>query len=48
MKVGDLAHRTAKSGDFAEQQVVRNPEDCVYSSASNYAGKGGILEIEVI
>jgi hypothetical protein len=28
--------------------IVRNAEDYIYSSASNYVEKGGILEIEVI
>jgi len=28
--------------------IVNNAEDYVYSSASNYAGKGGILEVEFI
>jgi putative transposase len=28
--------------------IVRSPEDYIYSSASNYAGKGGILEVECL
>src|SRR5258706_6064197 len=28
--------------------IVRNAEDYIYSSASNYAGKGGILDVEII
>ena len=28
--------------------IVRNAEDYIYSSASNYAGKGGIIEVEFI
>ena len=28
--------------------IVINAEDYVYSSASNYAGKGGILDVELI
>jgi len=28
--------------------IVRNPEDYVYSSASNYVGMGGIIDVELI
>ncbi len=28
--------------------IVRNPEDYIYSSASNYAGKGGIIDVELL
>jgi|SRR6478735_7421071 len=28
--------------------IVKNPEDYIYSSALNYAGKGGILDVELI
>lgn len=28
--------------------IVRVPEDYIYSSASNYAGKGGIIDVEFI
>ena len=28
--------------------IVRNPEDYIYSSASNYADKGGIIEVELL
>jgi REP element-mobilizing transposase RayT len=28
--------------------IVKNQEDYIYSSASNYAGKGGIIDVELI
>lgn len=28
--------------------IVKNPEDYVYSSASNYAGKGGVIDVELL
>jgi putative transposase len=28
--------------------IVKNPEDYIYSSASNYVGKGGIIEVELL
>jgi hypothetical protein len=28
--------------------IVRNAEDYIYSSALNYAGKGGILNVDFI
>jgi putative transposase len=29
-------------------RIVNNPEDWLYSSASNYCGKGGIIEVECL
>jgi hypothetical protein len=28
--------------------IVKNAKDYIYSSASNYAGMGGIIEVELI
>jgi putative transposase len=29
-------------------RIVKKPEDYIYSSASNYAGKGGIIDVEIL
>lgn len=31
-----------------EQQITEKPEDYIYSSAKNYAGEKGLLDIELI
>jgi putative transposase len=31
-----------------EQQITEKPEEYIYSSAKNYAGEKGLLDIELI